>query len=57
MSGMHSEIHVAALERFVADCAVGGHALCGGDNACEAAHERAVELRRLEWEWSDVDLG
>lgn len=57
MSDMHSDLHVAALERFVADCSAGGHALCGGDGACAAVHERAVEIHRREWEWSDVDLG
>lgn len=54
---MYSELHVAALDYFATECSANGHALCGGDGACESIRSIAVEHRRLEWEWVDVDLG
>ncbi|MDV8001558.1 hypothetical protein [Rhodococcus sp. IEGM 1408] len=54
---MYSDLHVAALDYFSAECSANGHALCGGDGACESIRSLAVEHRRLDWEWADVDLG
>ncbi|OAH43572.1 hypothetical protein AYJ66_04855 [Dietzia cinnamea] len=54
---MYSELHVAALDNFVTECSANDHALCGGHGACESIRNDAVEQRRIEWEWADVDLG
>lgn len=54
---MYSEIHVAALDYFVSECSANGHVLCGGHAECESIRADAVERRRLEWEWANVDLG